>query len=446
MTTTTVLAPLLVQKFWDNVGNPLAGGLVYTYAAGSSTPAATYTDSTGGTTNSNPIVLNSRGECSIWILPNVSLKINVTDSSGNQIPGYPVDQVTVAQLITLWAGTDTGSVNSYILNFTANFTSLTNGIVLFWVPANSNTGTSNLNVNGLGVIPITNLNGSNLAAGQLVANQLAQVVYYGGNWILIANPVASYGVALGTFGPQDGVASATTTDLGLYAPSHVAQIGGTTTITSFGSSASILAPIYTMTFSGSLTLTYNSLSLILPGSANIQTQPGDWCLAQFLGGSNWKVLTYQSANVTNDSYLTSAFTTIVTTYAATGLSVTLNQIGTYQVRIFGYGYATGGTSDGIALQFGGTSTWTGETSAAGQAPFVGSGTATVTSGGAGTSASPTTFASVASLGVAANDSFVTEGILSVTVAGTLLVNAAQVSGPANTSALGIGTYMIVRRL
>ena len=316
----------------------------------------------------------------------------------------------------------------------------------FFVPANSNTGASTLNVNGLGVIPITNLNGSALAAGQLVANQLAQVVYYAGAWILVANPVASYGVALGTFGPQQGVASASTTDLGLYCPSHVAQIGGTTTITSFGSSASILAPIYSITFSGSLQLTYNATSFILPGSANIQTQAGDWCLAQFRGGSLWTILSYQSANVTNDSYLTSAFTTIVTAQAATGLSVTLNQIGTYSIRVFVFGYAVTGTSDGIALQFGGTSTWAQASSAAGNTPFVGSGTATVTSGAPGTSASPTTFASVATLGIAACDSILSEGIISVSVAGTLTVTAGQTSGPANTSALGIGSYMIVRRL
>lgn len=32
-------------QFFDNNGNPLAGGLIYTYAAGTTTPAATYTSS-----------------------------------------------------------------------------------------------------------------------------------------------------------------------------------------------------------------------------------------------------------------------------------------------------------------------------------------------------------------------------------------------------------------
>jgi len=384
----------------------------------------------------------------MWLPPNTFIKVNVTDSSGNQIPGYPVDQVSVSQLLTLFGGVDTGAANSYLVNFTASFTSLTNGIVLYFVPANSNTGGSTLNVNGLGVINITNLNGSALAAGQLVAGQMAEVIYYAGAWILLAAPVASYGVALGTFGPQSSpFASAATTDLGANASSHVAQVTGNATITSFGGSASLLAPIYSVTLTGSPVLTYNATSLILPGSANIQGAPGDWFLAQYRGGSNWTVLTYQSANVSNDSYLSTAFTTTVTAQAATGLSITLNQIGTYSVKVLAVTYSTGGTSDGLSLQFGGTSTWTGLVPVAGGATFtVATGGPTVTAGAAGTSASPATFASIASSGISNTYTFTAEGVITVSVAGTLTVTAGQTSGPANTSVLGIGSYMIVRRL
>jgi hypothetical protein len=91
--TTGVLAPSGIQKFFDNNGNPLALGLVYTYQAGTSTPVATYTDSTLGTPNANPIVLNFRGEAPIWLVPGQAYKFNVTDAAGNQIPGWPVDQI-----------------------------------------------------------------------------------------------------------------------------------------------------------------------------------------------------------------------------------------------------------------------------------------------------------------------------------------------------------------
>lgn len=68
------LSPLPIQKFFDNNGRPLAGGLLFTYAAGTSTKIATYVDSTGVTPNTNPIVLNFRGECRLWIDPTLAYK------------------------------------------------------------------------------------------------------------------------------------------------------------------------------------------------------------------------------------------------------------------------------------------------------------------------------------------------------------------------------------
>jgi hypothetical protein len=48
-------------QFFDNNGNPLSGGKIYTYEAGTSTPLATYTSSSGNTAHTNPIVLDSGG-------------------------------------------------------------------------------------------------------------------------------------------------------------------------------------------------------------------------------------------------------------------------------------------------------------------------------------------------------------------------------------------------
>jgi hypothetical protein len=48
-------------QFFDNNGNPLSGGKIYTYEAGTTTPLATYTSSTGNTAHTNPIVLDSAG-------------------------------------------------------------------------------------------------------------------------------------------------------------------------------------------------------------------------------------------------------------------------------------------------------------------------------------------------------------------------------------------------
>lgn len=64
---TTYLTPSPKIQFFDANGNPLAGGKLYTYASGTSTPLATYTDYTGLTANTNPIILDSRGECNLWL-------------------------------------------------------------------------------------------------------------------------------------------------------------------------------------------------------------------------------------------------------------------------------------------------------------------------------------------------------------------------------------------
>lgn len=64
---TTSLSPPPKLQFFDANGNPLVGGFLYTYAAGTTTPLATYTDSTGVSANTNPIVLDSRGEANVWL-------------------------------------------------------------------------------------------------------------------------------------------------------------------------------------------------------------------------------------------------------------------------------------------------------------------------------------------------------------------------------------------
>lgn len=48
-------------QFFGTDGKPLAGGKICTYQAGTTTPLATYTDATAGTSNDNPIILNSAG-------------------------------------------------------------------------------------------------------------------------------------------------------------------------------------------------------------------------------------------------------------------------------------------------------------------------------------------------------------------------------------------------
>lgn len=78
-----VLATPPFLYFADANGNPLADGLVYTYAAGTDTPKATYTDDTGDTEMPNPIELDSAGRATWWLIG--SYKYVVKDSLGNTI-------------------------------------------------------------------------------------------------------------------------------------------------------------------------------------------------------------------------------------------------------------------------------------------------------------------------------------------------------------------------
>jgi len=80
---------MIRHRFYDNDGSLLAGGKVYIYEAGTTTPKNSFTDYTGTVPNANPVILNSKGEASIWT--DGQFKINVTNSADVQVTGYPVD-------------------------------------------------------------------------------------------------------------------------------------------------------------------------------------------------------------------------------------------------------------------------------------------------------------------------------------------------------------------
>jgi hypothetical protein len=70
-------------QFFDDSGNPLTGGKVYTYAAGTTTPLVTYTSRDGLTANANPIILDAAGRTpqQIWSTEGLLYKYVVTTSA-----------------------------------------------------------------------------------------------------------------------------------------------------------------------------------------------------------------------------------------------------------------------------------------------------------------------------------------------------------------------------
>ena len=78
-------------QFFDNSGNVLTGGKIYTYAAGTTTPVASYTSNTGVTFHTNPIILNASGRVpggEIWLSDGISYKFVIEDQNNVLIGTY----------------------------------------------------------------------------------------------------------------------------------------------------------------------------------------------------------------------------------------------------------------------------------------------------------------------------------------------------------------------
>lgn len=82
-----------VLHFDDINGRPLSGGRLYTYAANSSLPATTYRDKEGTLANENPVPLNERGECEVWLVEGRKYKFVLKDR--NEVTIWEKDDVSV---------------------------------------------------------------------------------------------------------------------------------------------------------------------------------------------------------------------------------------------------------------------------------------------------------------------------------------------------------------
>ena len=117
-------------NFLTNTGLPLAGGLLYTYQAGSSTPLTTYTTINGTIANTNPIVLGTDGRLpsELWLTYGYFYKFVLQDANSNLIASYDniygilgtvpaTSSAFTTGMILLWSGS-TGSIPSgfYLCN------------------------------------------------------------------------------------------------------------------------------------------------------------------------------------------------------------------------------------------------------------------------------------------------------------------------------------------
>lgn len=167
-------------QFFDANGVPLSGGLLYTYLAGTTTPATTFTSSSGATNNTNPIVLNSAGRtpAEIWVNGGVFYKFVLKTSTYVQIGSYDnipaIDDITTASTLITVAGTNTLTALA-----TPTLGGYASGQVFSFIPQNTNTDVVTINIDSNGPRYVTRDGQVNLAAGDLLAGKMQLIEYDG---------------------------------------------------------------------------------------------------------------------------------------------------------------------------------------------------------------------------------------------------------------------------
>lgn len=107
------LSPAPKLQFFDSNGNPLTGGKVYTYAAGTTTPLSTYVDAGGVTTNTNPIILDVRGEANIW-LDGAAYKFVLKNANDTLI--WTVDNITSTEALKAYVNAQIAALSADLAN------------------------------------------------------------------------------------------------------------------------------------------------------------------------------------------------------------------------------------------------------------------------------------------------------------------------------------------
>lgn len=198
---------------------------------------------------------------------------NVGNSSSRT--SYP----STAQLQdgTLTYGVDTGVVNAYLVSLSPAPTAYVDGMHVFVKILNTNTAASTINVNSLGVKSITTSDGVALISNELIAGQVAHLIYNGTNFNLISNEniLSRNNVWTGTqtlsskslwLAEGAAIASAATTNI-WTTDGNYNHVTGTATITSLGTAPQAGVTKH-ITADGAFTITDNA-SIICPGNANI---------------------------------------------------------------------------------------------------------------------------------------------------------------------------------
>lgn len=166
---------VLLAGIYDNVGNPLSGGKIYTYYAGTTTPLAIYSAADKSAYATNPVILDANGRAKVWAEGTYKFVVKTpadvsVDTFDNLVYG-------VADENSIWGGNSTGSSSAYVLSPIPAMTEYKNGRNTSFIANHTNVGASTLNISGIGVLAIKTGTGSALSGGEIVAGNVITVVY-----------------------------------------------------------------------------------------------------------------------------------------------------------------------------------------------------------------------------------------------------------------------------
>lgn len=308
-----LLSPIgiLVQQL-ANSGQPLSGGQIFIYQAGTTTPITTYTDSTGGTPNANPIVLNSAGRLpnvSVWVNSNTPHKMILEDASSVTLSTidqlYGINDPFLINQVSSTLPIGSGTANAQTIANSTAITSQGNGTEQWYTPGVSNTGDTTINVDTLGAMHVHYLT-KVLVGGELQAGVPVILKSDGTFWNLAwsaKGPAADYYVDTGTVNALAVSINAAQTNNTLLAGALIkVQVANTTTSSSPTISINGLPALNIVLMDGT------------PAPAGCMIAPGG------IGNPKYEIIVGAGVNafLVNPSRVTGSFTGTI----ATGLTTT----------------------------------------------------------------------------------------------------------------------------
>jgi hypothetical protein len=181
---TAALTPPPKAQFFAADGTPLVNGRLYSYVAGTTTPLATYVNSAGITQNTNPVILNSRGEANVWLDNGVLYKLALHDATDALI--WTVDNVyanntgiftgPVAGTTATFSGALTalsGAFSGPVSGTTGTFSGAASASAMTVVPA-SGAAAVNIRASGAGLDAAVNFSTGSSARWQVTKNTSAE--------------------------------------------------------------------------------------------------------------------------------------------------------------------------------------------------------------------------------------------------------------------------------